>query len=208
MLMFWSELPSARLREMVADVATWVWVGLWAAIGWWVYAAIAGFAEAGRVLQAGGTNIQGAGVSLGTSLSGLPVIGGGIDQLATDAFKTAGDPFVFAGGQLESVLLLLARLIALLVVAVMLVPWLSRYLPWRAGRLTTLRAADRVIRRAPHRLSADAVTRTLASRAIYRLPYSELLEHTPDPIGDFESGRFDRLARAELASVGLRSVGR
>jgi hypothetical protein len=36
------------------------------------------------------------------------------------------------------------------------------------------------------------------------LSYSELLEETPDPFGDFLSGRYERLARAELASVGLR----
>ena len=34
--------------------------------------------------------------------------------------------------------------------------------------------------------------------------YSALLEFTPDPFGDWATGRNDRLARAELASVGLR----
>ena len=33
--------------------------------------------------------------------------------------------------------------------------------------------------------------------------YPTLLEYTPDPLGDWASGRTDRLARAELASVGL-----
>ena len=33
MLKFWSELPAARLREMVADVATWAWVSLWVVVG-------------------------------------------------------------------------------------------------------------------------------------------------------------------------------
>jgi len=33
---------------------------------------------------------------------------------------------------------------------------------------------------------------------------SPLLEYTPDPLGDWARGRHDRLARAELASVGLR----
>ena len=41
-------------------------------------------------------------------------------------------------------------------------------------------------------------------RAVCRLDYSALLEYTPDPLGDWASGRNDRLARAELASVGLR----
>jgi hypothetical protein len=34
--------------------------------------------------------------------------------------------------------------------------------------------------------------------------YSTLLEYTPDPLGDWAGRRHDRLARAELASVGLR----
>jgi hypothetical protein len=41
-------------------------------------------------------------------------------------------------------------------------------------------------------------------RAVARLDYPTLLEYSPDPLGDWASGRHDRLARAELASVGLR----
>jgi hypothetical protein len=90
------------------------------------------------------------------------------------------------------------------VVAVFLVPWLLRYLPWRASRLATVRAAHRAIRSAPVDVSDAAMQRTLATRAMYRLSYPELLEHTSDPFGDFAAGHYDRLARAELASVGLR----
>ena len=46
----------------------------------------------------------------------------------------------------------------------------------------------------------------LASRAIHRLEYDELLEFSPDPFGDWVTGRHDRLAMAELDRVGLRSV--
>jgi hypothetical protein len=41
-------------------------------------------------------------------------------------------------------------------------------------------------------------------RAVARLDYATLLQFTPDPLGDWAAGRHDRLARAELASVGLR----
>ena len=41
-------------------------------------------------------------------------------------------------------------------------------------------------------------------RAVARLDYATLLQFSPDPVGDWASGRHDRLARAELASVGLR----
>jgi hypothetical protein len=201
---FWSEVRSARLREMSADFATWAWVALWAVIGWRIYSAIAGYAEAGRILASGGTRLQGAGVDLGGALAGVPIVGESIQKLSTDTFRSAGDPLIFVGNQLEGLILLVATLLGILVVAVMLIPWLSRYVPWRARRLTDMRAAHRAIRRAPAVSSRPGVERLLASRALHRLSYPELLEETPDPFGDFISGRYERLARAELASVGLR----
>jgi hypothetical protein len=36
------------------------------------------------------------------------------------------------------------------------------------------------------------------------MEFGDLLAYSPDPIGDWVAGRHDRLARAELASVGLR----
>jgi hypothetical protein len=204
MLKFYSEVPSARIREMLADVSTWVWVAFWTVVGLRIHDAISAFAEAGRVLRAGGENIEAAGAQLGGSLAGLPLVGAGVDELARRTFETAGEPFQYVGGELESLLILIARLLAILVVAVFLVPWLMRYVPWRASRLATVRAAHRAIRRAPVDVSAATMQRELATRALNRLSYPELLEHTPDPFGDFAAGRFDRLVRAELASVGLR----
>ena len=43
----------------------------------------------------------------------------------------------------------------------------------------------------------------LASRALHRLDYDQLLEYTPDPFGDWTARRFDRLVQAELETVGL-----
>lgn len=204
MLKFYSEVGTARTRELMTDLATWVWVALWVAIGLRIHDAISAFAEAGRVLQGGGRNIQGAGAQLGDALNGVPLIGVGIDSLATGAFDTAGAPIVQAGQELEALLIFVARLLALLVVAVMLVPWLARYLPWRAERLATVRAAHRAIRRAPVDVSSATMQRALATRAINRLSYPDLLEYTSDPFGDYAAGHYGRLAKAELASVGLR----
>jgi hypothetical protein len=204
MLKFYSEVPSARAREMLADLSTWAWVALWTVVGLRIHDAISAFAEAGRILRGGGENIESAGAQLGDALNGLPVVGVGIDDITTRTFATAGQPFQYVGGELESLLILIARLLAILVVAVFLVPWLLRYVPWRASRLATVRAAHRAIRRAPVDVSAATLERELATRAINRLSYPELLEHTPDPFGDFATGRFDRLVTAELASVGLK----
>lgn len=204
MIKFWSEVPSARAREVVADVATWGWVALWTIVASRLFATLAGFAEAGRALRRGGVSIEAAGADLGRSLAGVPVIGEQVSTLARTAFGTAGQPFVYVGDQLEQLLLIIAAVLALLVLGVALVPWLTRYVPWRARRLGHLRAAHRAIRVAPRDVPEATIQRELASRAFHRLSYGELLAHSPDPFGDFARGRYDRLARAELESVGLR----
>jgi hypothetical protein len=98
--------------------------------------------------------------------------------------------------------------LGLLLVAVALIPWLNRYLPWRRTRWQRLNAGDRAIRQSPalreSRVGVADVQRVLATRALYRLEYAELLDQTPDPIGDFVEGRYALLAKAELESVGLK----
>jgi hypothetical protein len=204
MLKFWSEVPAARLRELLADVATWAWVALWVSVASRIHSTISGFAEAGRTISRGGANIQAAGVQVGDSLAGLPLVGEQARDLSAASFKAAGEPFVYVGGELEELLILIALLLTALVLAAALVPWLSRYLPWRARRLGQLRAAHTAIRVRPTGAARSAVDGILAARAVNRLSYEELLAASHDPLGDLAAGRYDRLARAELESVGLR----
>jgi hypothetical protein len=201
---FWSEVPSARAREVITDLATWAWVFLWTTVAARLYGAIAGFAEIGRTIRQGGLNLEAAGDRVGSTLGGVPLIGEQARNATISAFGTAGEPFVFVGHELEQLILTIAAVLTFIVVAITIGPWLWRYVPWRARRLARVRAAHRAIRLAPRDVSRPAIDRLLASRAIHRLSYSELLAHSPDPLGDFARGRYDRLARAELESVGLR----
>lgn len=203
MIKLWSELPSARLKEVVADVATLVWVLFWGNIVWQLFRLLAVFAEGGRVMRSGGQTMVQSGRDLGDQLAGVPLVGTQLGDTARDLFADVGRPLSDVGTQLELFILTVAGVIALILALVTIGPWLSRYLPWRWGRLRRVRAAHRAIRRAPDVGDAN-VERTLAMRAVTRLDYSALLEYTPDPLGDWVSGRHDRLARAELASVGLR----
>jgi len=198
-----SELPGARLREQVADLLTVLWLVFWGGIAWGLFDVIAGFAEAGRAIRGGGQTMIDAGQNLGAALAGIPVVGQGLQDVARNAFAGAGSPISDFGIAIEQFILIVASVLALLFVLVTIGPWLSRYLPWRWERLQRMRAAHRAIRRAPN--VADASVREiLALRAITRLDYAELLAYSPDPLGDWATGRHDRLARAELASVGLR----
>ena len=199
----WSELRVARLKEQVADVTTVLWVGLWGTIGWKLFELLVGFAEAGRLIRAGGETMVRSGVDLGESLAVVPLVGPGLRDVARDAFAGAGRPLSSFGTELETFIVVVATILALLLVLVTLVPWLTRYVPWRLDRLQRTRAGHRAIRVAPD-LADSQVEAALAMRAVARLDYATLLEFTPDPLGDWTSGRHDRLARAELASVGLR----
>jgi hypothetical protein len=235
MVQVWSELRAARTREQVADAATVSWLSVWGVVAWQAYRALADFAESGRLIRSGGTTMIDSGVRLGDALAGIPLVGPGLRDVARNAFAGAGGPLADFGTDVEGFILLVAAILALLLVLVTFVPWLSRYLPWRWERLRTLRAAHRAIRRtldvapgvapdvepdvalsvapgvapdvAPNvalSVAPAALAEVLALRAVTRLDYATLLEHTPDPLGDWVAGRHDRLARAELASVGLR----
>jgi hypothetical protein len=203
MTKIWSELPVARLKEQVADLATLVWVVFWGNLVWQLFQLLAGFAQAGRTIHSGGQSMIQGGRDLGESLSGLPLIGEQVRDVVRNAFAGAGRPLSEFGTDLERFILVVATVLALLFALATLGPWLARYLPWRWERLQRVRAAHRVIRTAP-KVGHAKIQSALAMRAVTRLDYSTLLEYTPDPLGDWASGRHDRLARAELASVGLR----
>jgi len=203
MIKIWSELPVARTKEQVADLATLLWVVFWGSIVWQLFQFLSGFAAAGRAVRTGGQSMVQGGVSLGDSLAGLPLVGSQVRDIARDAIGAAGRPIADLGTELEQFIFVVAIVLALLLALVTMAPWLARYLPWRWERLRRVRAAHRVVRKAPDVADA-AITRTLAMRAVNRLDYTTLLEYTPDPFGDWATGRHDRLARAELASVGLR----
>jgi hypothetical protein len=199
----WSELRIARLKEQVADLSTIFWVTIWGGLAWKLFQFLAGFADAGRTIRTGGQGMVQSGVDLGNSLAGVPLIGPQLQGIARDAFAGAGRPLSDFGTELEQFIVVVAAVLALLLALVTLVPWLQRYVPWRWQRLRRTRSAHRAIRIAPG-ASGGKVEEVLAMRAVARLDYATLLEYTPDPLGDWARGRHDRLARAELASVGLR----
>ena len=203
MVRIWSELRGARLTEQAIDLMTATWIAIWGYVAWQLYQLIAVFAEAGRVIRGGGETMTQSGRDLGAALAGVPLVGEGLRDVAERSFAGAGAPLSRFGSDLEGFVILVAAVLALLLVLVTVVPWLSRYVPWRWERLRRTRAADRAIRRAPD-VTDEKIREILALRAVTRLDYTELLEFSSDPLGDWAAGRHERLARAELASVGLR----
>ena len=207
----WSEVPKRRTQEVVADLATAVWVGLWAYLGLRLYGTLSQLSTVGVNVGETGAGLERAAATLRLGLSQVPLIGEGVGDLLGDALQGIGSPLVQAGTDLERLLLIIASVLGLLLVAVFVIPWLNRYGPWRRRRLRELNAGDRAIRQSAavqeSRVERKDVERVLAARALYRLEYSDLLDHTSDPIGEFLEGRYDRLAKAETESVGLTERG-
>lgn len=211
-MLIWSERRGPRVREVGADAATVAWVGLWAMLGMRLFGTLAELAGAGRLIQDGGSGLRSTGAEVAAVLQGIPLIGEGASARVLGAFGAAADPMIQFGSDVERVLFIIAALLGLLVVAVAVIPWLNRYLPWRMERLRRLNAGSRVIRRSvlnePDGEGKRQVQEILASRAIHRLEYDRLLEFTPDPFGDWKAGRLDALVEAELEAVGLAGAGR
>jgi hypothetical protein len=202
MIKIWSEHPGARLKEQVADVATLAWVLFWGGIVWRLFQLLASFSDSGRTIRAGGDDMVRSGHDLGESLANLPLVGAQLRDTARDAFASVGRPLSEFGTDLEKFIVAVAIAVALILALVTIAPWLSRYLPWRWQRVQRLRTGQRAIRTGAA-VGTPAMEQALAMRAVARLDYATLLEYTPDPLGDWASGRHDRLARAERASVGL-----
>jgi hypothetical protein len=206
----WSERPVARTGQILADVATLVWLAIWISISLSLYGFLAQLAGAGRFLSDSGTGLHGVGQQVSGALQGIPFVGEGAADRVRAGFSSAADPMIRFGGDLERLLIVIAALLGLLLAAVALVPWLNRYLPWRIAAWRRLNAGDRVIRRrgsgTSEPIAPADLERLLASRALHRLEYDELLEFTPDPFGDWVAGRHGRLASAELDRVGLQAV--
>jgi hypothetical protein len=205
----WSERPGSRVRELTADILTLLWLTIWISLGIRLYGFLANLAGAGRFVREGGTEITNAGETIGAAIEQVPIIGEGAAAGVRAALAGAGGPLVTFGTDLERLLLVISALLGLLLVATAVVPWLNRYLPWRVAKWRRINAASRAIRgrrRHAEPISEAALETLLASRAIHRLEYDELLEFTPDPFGDWLTGRHEQLARAELDRVGLRSL--
>jgi hypothetical protein len=206
-MLLWSERRGAQLREVAADLGTILWLFIWINIGWRLYELLAELAGAGRLIRDGGVRLGNLGEQIARLFEGIPFVGEGAADRIRSAFSATAEPVITFGSDLERLLIIIAALLGLIVVALALTPWLTRYLPWRLARWRRLNAGARAIRRGKlirHGVVGQVeIEQVLASRALHRLEYDELLEFTPDPIGDWTSGRLERLVQAELDDVGL-----
>jgi hypothetical protein len=194
------QIPAARNRALVADLASIILLLLFAWAGLKVHDAVDRLAVLGEGVQATGGAVQGGFESAADAVDETPIVG---DEVA-DGLRSAGEE---SGGEVEDLgsrgednVHRLANLLGFVTFALPALLVLTRWLPGRVGQIRRLQEAELVVgnEATPER------RRLLAMRAAFSLPYGQLLRHTPDPLGDLASERYDALVDAALEDVGLR----
>jgi hypothetical protein len=220
-------LPRRRTATILGDLAILALVALFAWLGVKVHDGVAELAALGRGLEdagaaVGGTARDAAGAlrdgfgSAADAVGATPLIGGDVAGALRAAGDSAAQPvesagidqgrrLTRAGRDAEAQVYDTANLLGWLTFGIPTLLLLSRWLPPRARQARTLTAAARFLRGAP--LDAER-ERELARRAAYALPYSSLVRHTRDPLGDLIAGRHAPLLAALGEDAGLQLEGR
>ncbi|MBM6403899.1 hypothetical protein JQN72_06535 [Phycicoccus sp. CSK15P-2] len=195
----YSDIPTRRVAQVVADLGVVLWVWLWVEVGTRVYDTTLRLAEPGRQLESAGTGFRGRMTEAGDSVDDLPLLD---DRIATP-FRSAagvGTDIEAAGRDLvdavERTALVLGVTLAAAPILLVAGTWLV--LRWRFVRRAT--AARRFVDSAP---DLDL----FALRAMANQPMPRLARISDDPAGAWRRGDSEvvrALAVLELKESGLR----
>ena len=195
------ELRGPRARALFADIVSIVLLVLFAWAGLKVHDAVDRLAVLGEGVEATGSAVQGGFESAADAVDGTPVVGGELADGLRSAGEGSGGEVADLGRQGEDSVHRLAKILGLVTFALPALLLLTRWLPGRTAQIRRLREASLVL--------ADDATperrRLVAMRAAFSLPYGQLLQYSPDPLGDLASERYDGLIAAALEDAGLKA---
>ena len=196
------DLLMARLGYVLSDLGLLLWIVLWLFIGSVVYNAIMTLAAFGNAAISAGHTVHNAIGQVQQGIAGLPLGIGDALRGSLNPLYGIPDNLVVSGQNEIVAVQHLAFLLAVIVAAVPLLAGLLTYIPWRVRKTRGFRSLNRMLLR-PGANSVATTMQVLAARALYTLPYDELLRYSPDPIGEWREGRHYNLARATLEVEGL-----
>jgi hypothetical protein len=194
------ELRGPRARAVVADVVSIVLLVVFAWAGVKVHGAVDQLAVLGEGVEATGSAVQGGFESAADAVDGTPIVGGELADGLRSAGEGSGGEVADLGRQGEESVHRLAWILGIVTFALPALLLITRWLPGRTAQIRRLRDASQV-------LGDDATPerrRLVAMRAAFSLPYGQLLQYSPDPLGDLASERYDGLIAAALEDAGLR----
>jgi hypothetical protein len=163
-----------------------------------VHDAVDQLAVLGTGVRDSGEAVQTGFEKAGDAASGIPVVGGDVEDALRDAGSGTGGEVAQAGSDGEEKVHDLANLLGALFFAIPASLLLAATLPGRIRQVRELNATERLLD-----VTSDERRRLVAMRAAFSLPARELARHTKDPIGDLAAGRYDPLIGAAYDSAGL-----
>jgi len=199
------DLYGRRFAWMLADLLMVGWIYLCVRAGLWVNALVLQLdALAQGVINAGKTfNSWILSFEQGIP-NGVPYLSDFLHRTAEALKIHSGDPLISAGQAGSRGIHLLALILAIIVTAVPLLFALVIFLPRRVRLIYDMQGVHVTLRRALAQPELQPqMLEILAGRAIYTLPYHQLLAYSRNPAEDWYLRRFEPLARAELARHGL-----
>lgn len=134
----------------------------------------------------------------------LPLVGETPKALGVDV-RAAAAEIQASAVQTRADVRRLSILLGLSIFAIPVTPVVGLYVPLRLRRRSEVSSIRRSLR--AHN-EDGALGGYLARRAMHHLSFAELLTVTPDPVRDLETGRYDRLAAAELRRLGIEAPQR
>ncbi|MEB3367217.1 hypothetical protein [Saccharopolyspora mangrovi] len=194
---FYAERPIRLAGQLLFDLIALTWIAGFAWLAELARSAVLELRAPGhRMIEAGG-GLRTTFTDAAHSASGVPFVG---DDLAGALVRggSAGDVLVDAGARLLEVIGLAATGVAVVIVAVSLIPVLAVWSPRRfryahaAGEAVAMRAQGPDL---------------LALRALTELPHQQLARIGTEPASAWRSGEpevISQLAGMRLASLGLR----
>jgi hypothetical protein len=197
---FYPDLPLARFRAILFDAVIVLLLWLCWLVGSTVHAAVSELDVLGRGVERAGTQVGDAFDSVGNKVDDAPIVGDELGDALTSAGDTTSRPVVKAGRTGRRAVADLADILAWAVGGVPALILLLRFVPSRITRGRQVLAARRV-------LTGDDTLerrRLLAMRAAFALPFSTLLAHTSDPMGDLERDNLEPLLAALIEEYGVR----
>jgi len=195
----YSDFAGRRTRQIIADVAALVAIGLWIWFGVTVFHLVNGLASWGVQMEEAGAGFAGTMTDVGETLGGIPLIGPGI-RLPFDGASEAGAALEAAGRDQQEAVLQLATTLG---IGIPLLPILTILALWLVPRILFIRRAGR----AREVVKAGAGMDLLALRALSTQRLSAIVDIDPDALGAWRRGDPEvvrRLAQLELRAAGVR----
>jgi len=194
-----------RFAWMLADLFVAGWIYLSVRVGFWVNdlmlqldALAQGVIRAGRTFDSWILSFE-QGVP-----NGVPYVSDFLHRTA-EALKThSGDSLISAGQAGSHAIHVMALILGITVASIPILFALTIFLPRRLRLIADMRGVHITLKRALARPELTTqMLEILAGRAIYTLPYNQLLAYSRNPAEDWYLRRFEPLARAELERHGL-----